>query len=241
MSRAKRTRAEVWRPDVPSENTAPGAEPPTLNPTDWGVTAEEARDLLRRQFCPVCGEGPWKSPLNHAAKRHGILKRDLREAIGLTSVESVVDPELRDRFAERGRNSGQDMRKLARPGRARKPYNMTKAGRAAVAQNLIEWEQENPELAKEQKLAASARGHEPDVVSRRVESMKKYYDEHPEAKEAARKRLAEAISPEERSRLLREAWAKRGVQGCGTRAAYRRGCRCDDCRAAYLKYKRETR
>jgi hypothetical protein len=137
--------ASEWAPEVCEAAT-------------WGRSREEARDLLRRQMCPVCGEGPWKSPLNHAAKKHGILKRDLREACGLNSVESVTDPELRERFAELGRSHGQDMTALARPGQARKPYRMTEAGREAIAENLVQWERANPEAAKRARARAGVRG-----------------------------------------------------------------------------------
>lgn len=68
---------------------------------DWGVTRAEACDLVRRQMCPACGEGPWKSPLLHASRKHGIDPFDMRDACGLTVDEPVTDPETHEKFATR--------------------------------------------------------------------------------------------------------------------------------------------
>lgn len=39
---------------------------------------------------PVCGRGPWKSPLNHVALKHGIDKFTMRDICGLKVKESVA-------------------------------------------------------------------------------------------------------------------------------------------------------
>lgn len=131
-----RTRAQQWRPEVSPEDTSPTWQPDRADLTEWGVTQGEARDMLRRQVCPVCGEGPWKSPLNHAAKKHGIDRRTMREACGMTSVEVVADPELSARIADRMRAA--DVTPLLEASRRgpRGKYKMTEAGRAATAANF---------------------------------------------------------------------------------------------------------
>lgn len=222
MKVMRRTNAETWRPEQAPENSAPPPPPSTPSVKDWGVTQAEARALLRRQVCPVCGEGPWKSPLNHAAKRHGILKTDIREACGLNSVESVVDPGLREVFSERGRAAGRDMRGLAT--RPRKKYRVTSAGKAALTQNL-------KDVTPDQSRKALKAAHTPESEAKRSATLRaKWAAMSPEERRAATN-LPAATSAEQ-SRRARVGWERRGLQPCGTVAAYKRGCRCDDCRAA---------
>lgn len=227
--RYKRTEAEVWREEMPPEDTSPPEPPPVPRPEDWGVTAEEARAMLQRQMCPVCGEGPWKSPLNHAAKAHGILKRQVREACGLNSVESVVDPELRERFAERGRQADRDMVEIAR--QPRKKYELTTAGRAALTTNLST-------VTAEQSRAALRLAKSPVAQAKRSATLRAKWAAMTPEERAAATNLPPTSSAEQ-SRRSRLGWERKGLQPCGTRAAYRRGCRCEDCRTAYLAYRRE--
>jgi hypothetical protein len=145
--------------------------------SDWGVSVDEARAMLREQLCPICKRGPWKSPLNHAARKHGVDAFAMRNACGLTTIESVVDPELHLRFSERSQGAGVAAETHA-AARRRKRKRITAAGKAALAKNL-------PARAAEERSAAN---------------------------------LA--------------AWDRVGRQPCGTVAAYRRGCRCESCRAA---------
>lgn len=129
-----RSESEEWREEIPPEDSAPSWAPEPLDTASWGVTQEQAQEMLRRQVCPVCGEGPWKSPLIHASKRHGINKRTMREACGMTLVDSVADPELSQRFSERMRESGFDGSITVRGKRPK--YRTTAAGRAATAANF---------------------------------------------------------------------------------------------------------
>lgn len=222
QGRYQRTRAREWRQEAAPEDTAPTYQPDEADPETWGRTQSEARDLLRRQMCPVCGEGPWKSPLNHVAKRHGILKRELREACGLNSVESVVDPELRERFAERGRNAGRDMSEVAR--HPRKKYETTSAGASALARNL-------EGVTAEQRRAALLLTKTPEAQAKRSATLRAKWT----AMTPAERRTAVNFplpSNEEQARRSRLRHQQRGLQPCGTVAAYKRGCRCDACREA---------
>ncbi|MBS45274.1 MAG: hypothetical protein CMH83_19320 [Nocardioides sp.] len=229
--KAKRTQQEIWREDIPPEGTAPPAQPPRPKPEEWGVTADEARAMLSRQMCPVCGQGPWQSPLNHVSRKHGIDRFTMRDACGLTTIDRVADPELSERFAERGRKAG--MAHINPMGK-RKKQRWTAAGLAKQTET-IERQNERPEAA-EQRVTALSRAHAPEARAKQAASMKAYWDEAPpEAREAVRERLKR--TPEELSQQAREMWERRGLQPCGTVAAYKRGCRCDACREA----KRESR
>lgn len=117
--------------------------------------------MLARQMCPVCGEGPWKSPLNHAARKHGIGRREMREACGLTIDESVCNPELSARFVERGREVmtaevAQAM--VARRDLLGRERQWTTVGKDRVTANLAKWESENPDAAAAARSQAGAKG-----------------------------------------------------------------------------------
>lgn len=170
VTSSERPLGQDWREEERPIDTAPEWTSTRAIPEDWGcASAEDGREMLRRQICPICGTGPWKSPLNHAARKHGVLKRDLREAVGLTSVESVIAPELRDRFAESQRAIGRDMAALSRRG-PRGKYRMTQAGREALRNNLATWEREHPEEAQAQRRAAGAKGRSASLAARAKES-----------------------------------------------------------------------
>jgi hypothetical protein len=146
----KRTRAELWT-DIPPEDTAPDA--PRVDVEAWVVPIDQASDHLARQMCPVCGEGPWKSPLNHAARKHGIDRFTMRDVCGLTMRTSVVDPALSAVFAERGKA----MPPASNPG-PRKKQRWTTAGRAKNAEALTAWEGAHPEDARVNRSRAGVKG-----------------------------------------------------------------------------------
>jgi hypothetical protein len=161
-----RANAEMWQPEVPPEDTAPAWNPDAPDCAAWGVTADEAQALLRRQMCPVCGQGPWASPLTHTAKRHGLDRYTVREACGLNTVESVADPEFSARLAEREKRRGQDMSAIARRPRPRGDRrHMTTAGRAALTQNFSG-------VTDDQRRAAAQASKTPEAIARQAASLK---------------------------------------------------------------------
>lgn len=238
LSQYQRTRAEVWRKEAAPEDTAPPAPSPTASLEEWGVTFDEARDLLRRQMCPVCGSGPWKSPLNHVAKKHGIDRRTMRDVCGVTTVESVVEPELSKRISDRTKTL--DMAKVARSGPRARTFRMTTAGRAAVSGNLRQWEEQaGEEVVQRRRQAATEASKTSEAKARQAEALRRRWDAlTPEQRRAASTHLTDALTSDEQRRRVLAGWEGRR-QPCGTRAAYRRGCRCEECRAAYLAYRKE--
>lgn len=218
----KAAKAQEWRPEESPFDTAPPPPPPRLNPADWGVTVDEARDMLSRQMCPACGEGPWKSPLNHASRKHGFDRFSMRDACGLTLDESVLDPALAERFIERGKR--RDMSAVNHKGKARKRQRWTGAGRRATAANL-------EGVTAEQSRAALARTRTPEAQARRSATLRgKWAAATPEQRAEWGARVGG--DQEHMDKMRRALWEKRGLQPCGTVAAYKRGCRCDACRDA---------
>lgn len=101
--------------------------------------------MLARQMCPVCREGPWKSPLNHVSRKHGIDRFSMRDACGLILKDKVTDPELSERFAERSK--AVDMSTVGTRGAGtRRTYRHTAAGLARVVANIEEFN-ERPDAA----------------------------------------------------------------------------------------------
>lgn len=203
-----------------------------LDTAGWKATGEAARGLLLGQICPVCGRGPWKSPLNHAARKHGIGRRAMRDLCELTVSEKVADPELSARIAER--TSQIDMSTVNRPGRPRARQQWTRRG-AATNTAIISKVNERPEAPawREKALAAQT----PQVRAKQGDLLRRRWAALPPAERRERsahlRRSAEDLSEQSVT-----AWDRRGRKPCGTRAAYRRGCRCEACRAAYLAYRR---
>lgn len=197
---------------------------PTAGPEAWGVTAEEARASLRRQMCPVCGEGPWKSPLLHVAKKHGIDSRSMRETCGITSVEVVADPELSEQCAERARAADATALIAASRRGPRGGYRTTAAGRAAMAANLAGV----PRSASRDNLALAMT---PEARAKQSATLRAKFAAMTSEERKALLNHA-PIASEEQSRRSRLGWERRGLQSCGTIAAYKRGCRCEPCRDA---------
>lgn len=217
--------SQVWNPEVPAEDTSAPSITVGLSPADWGCTEAEARAMLERQSCPVCGTGPWKSPLNHVSRKHGIDRFTMRDICGLTTTDRVVDPALGQHFSEQ--RKGKDMSALhAGP---RRKQRWTKAGLAKNAATIAE-ENSKPD-AHARSLAALAASRTPKARAKQAESMRAHWAK---ATDEERRAVAERLarSPEELSAMQIAAWDRRGRQGCGTVASYKRGCRCAECRDA---------
>jgi len=192
----------------------PDAAPP--DPDQWGVTPAEARDLLLQQMCPICGRGPWKSPLNHAANKHGLDKFTMRDICGLKVKESVAEPEFSATSAARARAMDKTaMHEAHKKGHGK--YRVTRAGKKAKVDGGTG------------NLAADrAKAYTPEALKKRSASWRRTW--------AAKTREEQQVT------LDRLYEAKRpNFFPCGTVASYGRGCRCDDCRTAHTEYRRARR
>lgn len=205
------TGAEPWRP---RRTEFPGAAPP--DPEQWGVSPTEARALLLRQMCPVCGRGPWKSPLNHVANKHGLDRFTMRDICELKVNESVADPELSAASSERAKAMDLSPLHVAHK-KGHGKYRVTRAGKRRKG-----------ERSPEKLDAARSKAYTPEALKKRSASWRRTW--------------AAKTLEEQQSVLERLYEAKRpNFFPCGTAAAYGRGCRCDQCRAAHTEYRRARR
>lgn len=205
----------------------------SVDASDWRYPPKRAREVLAQQICPICGRGAWQSPLNHVARKHGIDRRTMRDICDLTLREKVTDPELSERFAERSAQT--DMAKVRPADGPRTKQQWTRRGRAKNTATIVATNQDpNAPRWREQGLA---KAHRPESRAKQGSSMRLRWaalDPDERRRKAAHlKRTSEELSEQSLA-----TWDKRGRKPCGTRAAYRRGCRCAPCRSAYLAYKR---
>lgn len=203
-------------------------------------TEEGVRRYIEAQMCPFCGSGPWKLLPSHTNRAHGIDRRELRAMAGLSMNQPVSSPETIERMRrlaiERDiGHSPQAQQALKRAnGRARP---LTEAGkkrmseaRSAAAARLTP--EERAESARRASLAV------PKESRRRqgewLRAQKLANPATPVEVAAFKERMK---SPEVEAK--RAAAREPKLRPHGTRASYRRGCRCEECRSAYLAYRKE--
>lgn len=51
------------------------------------------RDLVLAGLCPLCGAGPYRVPLQHVARKHGLDRRSARDRFDLSWSERACAPE----------------------------------------------------------------------------------------------------------------------------------------------------
>lgn len=136
---------------------------------DWGVTEDEARALLSRQMCPACGEGPWKSPLTHASKRHGIDAFTMRDICGVTTTQKVTDREFSERLRAKGQ--GRDMSAVGTRGKGtRRKQRFTGAGIGQLSANLKAFS--DSEEGAEQRARAAALSKSESAIAKQAASLR---------------------------------------------------------------------
>lgn len=228
----KRTAAQVWRPTAPAEDTSPHATPKPADLLEsWGVSQTEALALINDRICPVCGEGPWKSPLNHASRKHGIDSFALRDACGLTTHDKVTDPETSAQWSAHGKKNADRLRAIAasRKGTKQKLTRMTKAGAASRAKSLQDWIDQHPDEIAELRAGMRERMSTPEAMAawesgmERARAERVYTDEE---RAAFKERMA---SPEVVIKRLDSAAQRRRdvceVDGCDRGHVARGYCR----------------
>lgn len=215
--RYKREAAGVWREEAPPEDTAPIRD--RVDVASWATPPRLAAAALADQVCPICGEGPWKSPLNHVARKHGIDRHTMRDTCGLTTRAVVADPDLSERFRQNG--LGRDMSAATEAGRrSRRKYRMTEAGKRNLTDSLSG-------VTPDQLRANLKLAHSQAAEAKRAATLRaKWADATPEERAAWGRRVGGDREHMDRMRAARK------LQPCGTVAAYKRGCRCEACRGA---------
>ena len=192
------------------------------------LTPEVMRRFISAQTCPYCSRGPFKVLPGHTNKMHGIDRVELRHLAGMTTRERASSEEFTARArelaiardfghseaAERGRHTKGVTNRMGEISRER----IASATRNRMANT-------DPETKAEWARMAS-RAVTPAGLQRRREALQRrtLSPEH-------RRRLSEASQSEE-ANAKRAATRAARLQGHGTVASYKRGCRCEQCREA---------
>lgn len=194
-------------------------------------STEEIRAGISCQVCPWCGKGPFKMLPVHVNRIHGIDKWELRELAGYATTDPLCGASAiaSMRAAAAANNHIEVAIAASRRGRSRQRW--TRAGRDRVQGNLERWALENPDEAAQQRAKAIRASKAADAVTKHSESLKRHYQEHPERIQELRARAARFFYTDEAD-AKRAAKRAANRRPCGTAAAYRRGCRCEACRAA---------
>lgn len=188
---------------------------------------------IEAQLCPWCGKGPFAMLAVHTNKIHDIDKWMLRELAGLTTNDPLCAPEVSEKMSEANRQNPH-LEKMHAAARNRGPKRWTTAGIEKNRQTIVDWTRENPEGHRAASAKASSCLSEEGKERRRQSSIATGKRRSAELRVLAPKWMQ---TPEAKAK--RAATRAANARPCGTRAAYRRGCRCDECRSAYLAYRRE--
>lgn len=205
---------------------APGGVKEPVQP----IHKEAIREAIAAQTCPWCGRGPFAMLPVHTNKVHGVDKWELRELAGYTTRDALCSEESRAKMAAAyDVERGAQVRAATAASKHRRPQRWTTAGLERQSETITQWMTENPEAAREAQQRASRAVVSPEGRQRQIDASRNRVRSQAEI-DAFRARMAR---PEIRAK--REA--ARVLQPCGSVASYKRGCRCDACRAA----KRESR
>lgn len=196
----------------------------------WGVTVDEAREMLRLQMCPICCTGPWKSPLNHVARAHGVDRLTMRDICGLSMRDKVTDPEASAAWSENGKKMA-DV--LAANTNARKGSSFTVRRtlrfQESAGKSLRDYVAANPEAMAAIRAGFRERMTSPEAKAKWEASMQRVRAERvytPEERAAATARLQ---SPEAKAKRAAYNEARRQdectVDGCTAAHVARGYCR----------------
>ena len=202
-------------------NTAREIEvPPAPRPEDWGVSESEAAELLRRQMCPVCREGPWASPLNHVARKHAIGRLVMRDICGLSTRESLTAEDARAAWSANGVQRADVLasNSASQKGAKGRKMRRTKALIASLASpGWSEWEAADPSRMADMRAGFRARVTTPESRAKWEAAMLRVRADRepasPEQRAAFAKRMADPEVAERRRRARTKAEVC-SVEGC---------------------------
>lgn len=151
----------------------PRCSKPEAAVESWGITVEDAQALLDRQMCPVCGSGPWQSPLNHVSRKHGIDRLTMRDICGLSMKTKVTDPTVRAAWEQNGKSKVDILRENNRDRAHHRKPRKTLRARETSGKGLRDWEAANPEAVAQMRAGFRERMTSPEVLEKHRESMKR--------------------------------------------------------------------
>ena len=182
----------------------------------WGKTIADAQAMLREQMCPICDTGPWRSPLNHVSRAHGIDYLTMRDICGFSMREKVTDPAASAAWAENGKRRTEVL--AANLDKKRRPARRTRRAKETAGVGLRKFQESDPEAMAALRAGFRERMASPEARAKWDESMK-------------RVRAERVYTPEQRARFVErmgsaEAEAKRAAYHAARR---REACSVDGC------------
>lgn len=199
---------------------------------------ERIRAAIENCACPFCGRGPFKSTAMHVNAVHHIDRHKLRELAGMTTNESLAAPEYSAhmaRVAKRTNAIANTASYVDSVRGGRRKMTMTAAGSAKISRTLKATNDRLTSEERSERQAELSRRQTPESRAKQAASLALYHRSNPPTDEQKAKMIAALNTPAAKANLA--AAAARRRMPCGTAAAYKRGCRCEPCRAA----KRATR
>lgn len=198
---------------------------------------EVVRASIAAQVCPFCGRGPFAMLPVHTNKMHGVDKWELRELAGFSTSDPLCSEEVRAKMsAAYDPARGEQARAAGR--RPRRAQRWTSAGLARNTETIRSWMQEHPEEHAEAVRKAAVAAGAGDVRRRQAEALRKWHERNPMSAEERARQASYLQSVAAREAHAVAMAARR--QGCGTSASYKRGCRCEACRAAKAAYRKRS-
>lgn len=141
----------------------------------WGVTVDEARTILNNQTCPICRIGPWKSPLNHVSRAHGIDRLTMRDICGLSMYHKVTDPEVSAAWSANGKKRADNL--AASRTKERRAPRRTLRAKESAGHGLRVHEARNPEAVAAMRAKFRERMTTPEAKAKWEESMQRVRSE----------------------------------------------------------------
>lgn len=186
--------------------------------------------MVRAQMCPVCKKGPFVALPQHAQKAHKIDKWELRNMAGLSSSDSICSDEHIQKCREIALRKAQ-ISGFQLPQKSGKHANQTIAGRKRLAETLSRFNASmTPQQRKERASAAAlSKTEECRRAAKEKARLTRATPEYRKKQSLLSKRPEVIEALRDGLRRFRES---NPPQGCGTVAAYKRGCRCDSCKRA---------
>lgn len=193
------------------------------------ITAKAVRECIADCLCPICGAGPFKVLAAHTNRAHGVDRFALRELADLPIRASVCSNEFAERARELALQRDFGHSEEARIGRARGAAAervFSDGARARLAAAARERMLAVPEAERREHASRMAAARTSEGLGRIAAAASRRVPSKAEV-EAFRERMT---SPEVEAK--RESARVARLQGHGTVACYKRGCRCEPCRDA---------
>ena len=194
--------------------------------------------MLNAQMCPICGLGPWKSPLNHVARAHHIDRLTMRDICGLSTRDKVTDENCREAWSANGKQRidvlASNSAKIT--GTRGRKNRRTRRAVEVGNRNLLAYEKSNPEAMAAIRAGFRERMATPEARAKWEVSMQRARAEKvytPEQRAAAVARLESDAAKAKRAAFH----AARKHDGCVVEGCSRAHCARGYCKLHWRRWK----